>query len=155
MAVRILSSVFLILICVSIIGSRFVYTQDLISAKVVYIEGQVEVQRQPSDQPRIEKIAFKIDDQLKAGDTIITGKSGRLVLGLSDGSQAIIAPRTTVVIKDLSRSPRTLFNLIRGKTRIHLEKLGGRPNPYSVNTPTAVIAVRGTIFDVLVEEDET
>lgn len=90
-----------------------------------------------------------------AGDTIVTGKSGRLVLGLSDGSQAVIAPKTTVVIQDLSQSPRTLFNVIRGKTRVHIEKLGGQPNPYRVNTPTAVIAVRGTIFDVLVGDDET
>src|ERR1043166_1237011 len=66
-----------------------------------------------------------------------------------------VLPQTTVLIKDLSQSPRTLFNVIRGKTRIHIEKLGGQPNPYRVNTPTAVIAVRGTIFDVLVEEQET
>jgi hypothetical protein len=86
---------------------------------------------------------------------IVTGKGGRLVLGLLDGSQAIVAQQTTVVIKDLSQSPRTLFKVIRGKARIHIEKLGGQPNPYRVNTPTAVIAVRGTLFDVLVEENET
>jgi hypothetical protein len=129
--------------------------QQLSSAKVLSIEGQVEIRRQPDGQPRIQKIAFKVEDELKAGDTIITGRNGRLVLGLADGSQAVIAPQTTVVIKDLSHSPRTLFNIIRGKTRIHIEKLGGQPNPYRVNTPTAVIAVRGTIFDVLVERDET
>ncbi len=129
--------------------------QELISARALAIEGHVEIQRKPEGQARNQKIAFKIDDELKAGDTIITGKNGKLVLGLSDGSQAVIAPKTTVVIKDLSESPRTLFNVIRGKTRIHIEMLGGQPNPYRVNTPTAVIAVRGTIFDVLVEEDET
>jgi hypothetical protein len=129
--------------------------QEMVSAKVLSIQGQVEIQRQPANQPQFQKIAFKIEDQLKAGDTIITGKNGRLVLGLSDGSQAVIAAKTTVVIKDLSQSPRTLFNVIRGKTRVHIEKLGGQPNPYRVNTPTAVIAVRGTIFDVLVDEKET
>src|SRR5262245_580681 len=129
--------------------------QDLVSARVLSVEGQVEIRRQPGDQALVQKIAFKIEDELKAGDTIITGKNGRLALGLSDGSQAVIAPKTTVVIKDLSGSPRGLFNVIRGKTRIHIEKLGGRPNPYRVNTPTAVIAVRGAVFDVLVEDDET
>ncbi|MGH9940058.1 MAG: FecR family protein [Blastocatellia bacterium] len=129
--------------------------QDLASARVLAIEGQVEIRRQGSDQARVRNISFKAEDELRAGDTIITGKSGRLVLGLSDGSQAVIAPKTTVVIKDLSASPRALFYVIRGKTRIHIEKLGGQPNPYRVDTPTAVIAVRGTIFDVLVEEEET
>jgi len=138
-----------------ILSAGSAQAQDLVSAKVLSIQGQVEIRRQPSDQPQIQKIAFKVADELKAGDTIVTGKSGRLVLGLSDGSQAVIAPKTTVVIQDLSQSPRALFNVIRGKTRVHIEKLGGQPNPYRVNTPTAVIAVRGTIFDVLVDDDET
>jgi hypothetical protein len=129
--------------------------QNLVSARVLAIEGQVEIHRRPGDQAQAQKIAFKIDDELRAGDRIITGRKGRLALGLSDGSQAVIAPQTTVVIQDLSQSPRALFNVIRGKTRIHIEKLGGQPNPYRVNTPTAVIAVRGTVFDILVGGDET
>ena len=56
---------------------------------------------------------------------------------------------------DLSKSPRTIFNVLRGKTRVKIEKVGGRPNPYRVNTPTAVIAVRGTLFDVIVSNKET
>ena len=129
--------------------------QQLGSARITAIEGQVEIRRYPSTQPIPVKITFKVDDRLSVGDTIITGKNGKLVLGLTDGSQAVIAPKSTVVIKDLSESPRTLFEVIKGKTRVHIEKLGGQPNPYRVNTPTAVIAVRGTIFDVLVEGDET
>lgn len=140
---------------VLLFGAGSVWAQDLLSAKVLSSQGPVEIRRQPSDQPTLEKVAFKVEDKLRAGDTIITGKNGRLVLGLSDGSQAVIAAQTTVVIKDLSQSPRTIFNVIRGKTRVHIEKLGGQPNPYRVNTPTAVIAVRGTIFDVLVNGDET
>lgn len=132
-----------------------VSAQQLVSARITAIEGQVEIRRYPSAQPVPVKIAFKVDDRLSAGDTIVTGKNGKLVLGLTDGSQAVIAPKSTVVIKDLSESPRTLFEVIKGKTRVHIEKLGGQPNPYRVNTPTAVIAVRGTIFDVLVNDDET
>jgi hypothetical protein len=147
----------LCLICTSALAlsSDRVTAQDFVSAKVLASEGQVEIHREASGKLRVQNVAFKVDDELRAGDTIITGKNGKLVLGLSDGSQAVIAPKTTVIIKDLSQSPRTLFQMIKGKTRIQIEKLGGQPNPYRVNTPTAVIAVRGTIFDVLVEEDET
>lgn len=147
----------LCLICASALalGSDRVTAQDFVSAKVLASEGQVEIHREASGKLRVQNVAFKVDDELRAGDTIITGKNGKLVLGLSDGSQAVIAPKTTVIIKDLSQAPRTLFQMIKGKTRIQIEKLGGQPNPYRVNTPTAVIAVRGTIFDVLVEEDET
>lgn len=142
-------------VCVSSSGSGDVKAQDLVSARVLSSEGPVEIRRQPGGRPLLEKISFKVEDQVRAGDQIITGRKGRLVLVLSDGSQAVIAPQTTVVIEDLSRSPRTLFKIIKGKTRIQIEKLGGQPNPYRVNTPTAVIAVRGTIFDILVDGDET
>lgn len=147
----------LCLICTSAwaLGSDRTTAQDFVSAKVLASEGQVEIHRETSGKLSVQNVAFKVDDELRAGDTIITGKNGKLVLGLSDGSQAIIAPKTTVIIKDLSQAPRTLFQMIKGKTRIQIEKLGGQPNPYRVNTPTAVIAVRGTIFDVLVEADET
>lgn len=129
--------------------------QESFSVRILSIDGQVEIQRRPDDQARFEKISIRVNDQLRTGDTIVTGRNGRLVIGLSDGSQAVIAPKTTVQIDRLTASPRSLFNLIKGKTRIQIEKLGGRPNPYRVNTPTAVIAVRGTIFDLLVDDDET
>lgn len=129
--------------------------QDLVSARILAAEGQVEIRRRIPDQPQIQKISFKTNDEVHTGDAIATGRNGRLTLALSDGSQAMIAPQSTVVIQDLSLNPRALFQILRGKARIHIEKLGGRPNPYRVNTPTAVIAVRGTLFDVLVDERQT
>ncbi|HUE82135.1 MAG TPA: FecR family protein [Pyrinomonadaceae bacterium] len=102
------------------------------------------------------RIDLRVNELLRTGDTIITRNGARLVLGLSDGSQAVIAEKTTVEIRDLSHSStRTIFRVLRGRTRVRIERVGGRPNPYRVNTPTAVIAVRGTIFDVLVKENET
>ncbi len=155
MFIKILFVVFIICTGLLTLDGARLQAQELVSAKVLSSEGQVEIRRVLGNQVLAQKIAFKTEDKLNAGDTIITGKKGRLVLGLSDGSQAVIAPQTTVIIEDLSASPRTLFNVIRGKTRIQIEKLGGQPNPYRVNTPTAVIAVRGTVFDVLVEDEET
>src|SRR5262249_46382270 len=85
-----------------IIGSDLAKAQDLVSARALAIEGQVEIRRQGSGQAQAQKIVFKVDDELKSGDTIITGKDGKLVLGLSDGSEAVVAPKSTVVIKNLS-----------------------------------------------------
>jgi len=129
--------------------------QTLTSARILSSTGPVEIQRRAQGQTALMKISYRVNDELLAGDVIKTLKGGRLVLGLTDGSQAIISELTTVEITDLSKSPRTIFNLLRGKTRIKIEKVGGRPNPYRVNTPTAVIAVRGTLFDVLVTSKET
>ncbi|MBV9958559.1 MAG: FecR domain-containing protein, partial [Acidobacteria bacterium] len=129
--------------------------QTLVSARILSSSGAVEIQRRTQGQSAFTKVEYRVNDELLAGDMIRTARGGRLVLGLADGSQAIIGEKTTVEILDLSRTPRTIFNVLRGKTRVKIEKVGGRPNPYRVNTPTAVIAVRGTLFDVLVSEKET
>lgn len=137
------------------IGANMANAQVLVAAKILSIDGPVEIRRAATGGATLKKINFKLHDELKTGDRIVTGWLGRVVLGLTDGSQAVIGGPATVEIKDLGSSPRELFNVLRGKTRIYIEKLGGRPNPYRVNTPTAVIAVRGTLFDVLVKTNET
>src|SRR5438067_2456181 len=150
-----LSLSYLLLSSIACLAASHAQAQTLASARILSSEGAVEIQRRAQGQAALVKIAYRVNDELRAGDVIKTLRGGRLVLGLTDGSQAIISEQTTVEITDLSKSPRTIFNLLRGKTRIKIEKVGGRPNPYRVNTPTAVIAVRGTLFDVLVSQKET
>jgi hypothetical protein len=41
-----------------------------------------------------------------------------------------------------------------GRIRVHIQRPGGQPNPNRVFTPTAIISVRGTIFDVTVDDEE-
>jgi hypothetical protein len=151
---RVAASCLLIFVLVAL-ASVEARAQALVSARILSSEGPVEIERRAEGQPTLTKIVHRVNDELLAGDLIKTLKGGRLVVGLSDGSQAIIGEKTTVEITDLSQTPRTIFNVLRGKTRIKIEKMGGRPNPYRVNTPTAVIAVRGTLFDVFVKEAET
>ena len=146
---------YLLFLMILVLTGSSAQAQGLVSAKILSSEGPVEIRRRSQGQPTITRIKYHVSDALNAGDVIKTKTGGRLVLGLTDGSQAVISENTTVEIEDLSRSPRTIFNVLRGKTRIKIEKVGGRPNPYRVNTPTAVIAVRGTLFDVIVKEKET
>jgi len=137
------------------IGGDRANAQPLVAARILSVDGPVEIRRAPASGATLKKITFRLHDELKAGDRIVTGWRGRLVLGLTDGSQAVVGAQTVVEIKDLGSSPRELFHVLRGKTRVYIEKLGGRPNPYRINTPTAVIAVRGTLFDVIVKINET
>jgi len=138
-----------------VIGNEQASAQYLVAAKILSVDGPVEIRRGPSTGATLTKVKFKPHDELKTGDRIITGWGGRLVLGLTDGSQAIVGERTIVEVRDLGSSPRELFHVLRGKTRVYIEKLGGRPNPYRINTPTAIIAVRGTLFDIVVKTNET
>ena len=140
---------------IALLASADAHGQSLASARILSSEGGVEIQRPSQSKGLLTKIAYSVNDELFAGDVIRTLRGGRLVLGLTDGSQAIIGEQTLLQIMDTSSSPRTIFNVLRGRTRVKIEKVGGRPNPYRVNTPTTVIAVRGTLFDVIVEDGRT
>lgn len=90
---------------------------------------------------------------IQPGDEIRTADGASLILTVpTDGSYMVVSENSKVVIEDFwSGSFRSIMNLMMGEVRFYIQRLGGRPNPYSVRTPTALIAVRGTIFDVNVD----
>lgn len=124
-------------------------------ARVLAAQGSVQITRLVAGENTMQPVKLTDGVDLFNGDVVKTKAGGRVLLRLRDDSQAIISENTTVEIKDTSSSPRTIFNVLRGKTRIKIEKMGGKPNPYRITTPTTVIAVRGTEFDVFVKGDRT
>ena len=92
---------------------------------------------------------------VRMGDEVRTGPGGSLILELPDGSYMSVSENSVLTIQEFwSPGLRSLINLMMGKVRFYIQRLGGRPNPYRVGTPTALIAVRGTIFDVTVDDGQ-
>ena len=90
---------------------------------------------------------------IQAGDELRTGPGAQVILEVPDGSYMVVSENSKLVVEDFwSPNLRSLMNLMVGKVRFYVQRLGGRPNPYRVTTPTALIAVRGTIFEVTVDE---
>ncbi len=90
--------------------------------------------------------------QVQVGDEIRTSPGASVVLTLPDLSYMVVNENTDLVLRDFwSGGVRSVVNLMLGRVRFYVQKIGGRPNPYRVETPTALIAVRGTIFDVNVD----
>ncbi len=88
-----------------------------------------------------------------AGDELSTGPGAQLILAASDNSYMVVNENSRVIVEDFwSGNFKSIMNLMLGHVRFYIQKFGGRPNPYSVRTPTALIAVRGTEFDVIVDE---
>jgi hypothetical protein len=86
------------------------------------------------------------------GDEIRTGPGATVMLQLPDGSYMVVSENSSLRIQDFwGSSFRSLVDLMVGKVRFYIQSLGGRPNPYRVGTPTALIAVRGTVFEVTVD----
>jgi hypothetical protein len=80
--------------------------------------------------------------------TILDTGSGRLLLLLSDGSEVIIQAHTRLQLQQPSLSDPSYFQLLLGRIRALINKRTGGAEPFELGTPSAVIAVRGTQFDV-------
>jgi hypothetical protein len=94
-----------------------------------------------------------VSQSVQAGDEIRTGSDASLILMAPDGSYMVVSENSTLVVEDYwSGNFKSIMNLMLGHVRFYIQKLGGRPSPYSVRTPTALIAVRGTTFDVFVDD---
>jgi ferric-dicitrate binding protein FerR (iron transport regulator) len=90
---------------------------------------------------------------VQVGDEVRTGPDAQLILEVPDGSYMVVSENSKLIVEDFwSGNLRSLMNLMVGQVRFYVQRLGGRPNPYRVTTPTALIAVRGTTFDVIVDE---
>jgi len=118
------------------------------AAKVVTLTGQVSVLR--DSQPW----ALNAGDLVQAQQVILTGPDGYAKLETSDGSSFEVYPSSNVIFRKNPGSLRDLLDLFVGRVKIHIQRWGGQPNPNRVMTPTAVISVRGTIFDVSVNDDD-
>jgi len=118
-----------------------------VAARVVSLSGQVYVLH--DSQP----FALNVGDAVQAKQVIVSEGDGNALFCVSDGSSFEVFPNSEVVFRDNPGTWRDLLDVLVGRIRVEIEKLGG-PNPNRVQTPTATISVRGTIFDVTVDDEE-
>jgi hypothetical protein len=91
---------------------------------------------------------------VSVGELIVTGPSGLVQIVFDDDTRLVVGPRSSLLIETyLMASSNTAqqltINALGGSFRFIT---GNSPKPaYSILTPTAAIAVRGTEFDILVE----
>ena len=118
------------------------------AAKVITLNGQVSVLR--DDSPWV----LNVGDSVQPRQIVITGPDGFAVFQVSDGSTFEVFPNARVVFRENPGSWRDLLDVLLGRVKVHIQKLGGQPNYNRVRTPTAVISVRGTVFDVAIEDED-
>jgi hypothetical protein len=118
------------------------------SAKVIEQMGQVSALGGQGLQ------ALFPNDAVKPQQTIVTGPDGFARFQVSDGSTFEVFPNSKVVFREHLGNFEEILNLTIGRVKVFIQHLNGLPNYNKVSSPTAVISVRGTIFDVVVEDDE-
>jgi len=120
------------------------------AAKVLTMTGQVSILKDMVPIGLVEGSLVEVQQM------IVTGADGHAVFQVSDGSTFEVFPNSHLVFRKNAWNVRDLIDLLVGRIRVHIEHLGTVPNPNRILTPTAVISVRGTTFDVSVDDaDET
>lgn len=118
------------------------------TAKVIVQYGQVSVL---SDQS--ERALFQ-GDLIRPQQLIMAGPDGYAKFQVSDGSTFEVFAKSQVMFRDHVGDWQQLLNLIIGHVKVYIQHLNGLPNYNKVSSPTALISVRGTAFEVVVEDDE-
>jgi hypothetical protein len=118
------------------------------AATVVTLTGQVSVLRDS------EPWALNVGDLVQTQQVILTGPDGYAKFQTTDGSTFEVYPSSNVIFRKNPGSLQDLLDIFVGRVKFHIQRLGGQPNPNRIMTPTAVISVRGTIFDVSINDDD-
>ncbi len=138
-----LAAIFLLGVCA--ISS---YAEETGAAKVITLTGQVSVLRDNSPW------VLNVGDSVQPRQIIVTGADGYALLQVSDGSTFEVFQNARVVFRDNPGNWKDLLEVFLGRVKVQIQKIGGEPNYNKVRTPTAVISVRGTVFDVSVEDED-
>ena len=125
-----------------------IYAQNSgVEARVTSVKGAATISGNGRNNARLT-----IGATLAPGDEIDTRGGGRVVIDLTDGSQVVVLPNSRVIIGSYKNasSLRELLQITLGRIRVRINHFKGKPNPYRIKSPTASIAVRGTVFEVSV-----
>ena len=118
------------------------------SARVAQLVGDVSVLR--GSEPWV----LNVGDTVRPKQVIVTGPDSWAVFDLEDGSTFQVFPNSRVTFRANQGDWRDLLDLWLGRVKVYIQHIGSQPNRNRVFTPTAVISVRGTVFDVVIEDDE-
>jgi hypothetical protein len=119
------------------------------AATVIVLTGSVSLMRDSTPWALAE------GSPIRPGQLVITGPDGYAKFQVFDGSTFEVFPNSKVVFRNNPGNWKDMLDLVLGRIKVQIQKLGGQPNPNRVHTPTAIISVRGTIFDVTVDDGDS
>ena len=101
---------------------------------------------------------LEVGADVSVGELIVTGSAGQVQIVFDDDTRLVVGPHSALLIETYlmatsNTAQKLAINALGGSFRFIT---GNSPKPaYSINTPTAAIAVRGTEFDIIAEPDNT
>ena len=135
-----------------------VYAAEKRTAEIMSIDGMAEVK--PAGQ--MAWIPARTNMVLNQGDTLKTGSKSWALLNVNgkgqtasvevkENSQMLLAE---LLVDQQAGTSSTLLDLAMGEVLITAQKVHGEESKFEVKTPTSIVGVRGTVFNVKVEAVE-
>ena len=93
----------------------------------------------------------ELGQALRSGDSVRTGQGSLAEIGFADGTSLRLGEKTALYIQRADSTDRS-FKLFWGKLWTKVAKLSLK-SQFTVETPTAVAGVRGTVFKVEIQPD--
>ncbi len=118
------------------------------SAKVIVQIGRLSARSDNGLLP------LSVGDTLKPQQLIVTGPDGYGQFQVADGSTFEVFANSEVIFREHPGDLQTIMNVLIGHIKVYIQHLNGLPNYNHVESPTAVISVRGTVFEVVVEDQD-
>ena len=125
-------------------------------AKVTLLKGSASVVKKGT----IEAQPLAQGDMLSGGDRITTGKMSRIELKMPDGSYLRFDEETTFELQSIAfekeqKRRKITISMILGKTWAKVSRLFGIKGRFEIATRTAVAGVRGTVYRMNVNRDNS
>ena len=131
----------------AVVCTASAWAQTTAAATVIEMQGRVSIERDNAEIP------LYMGNGVEPKQLVRTGPGGYAKFQLSDGSSFEVFQNSQVVFRANPPNWGDLLNVVIGRVKVFIQHRNG-PNPNRVTTQTAVISVRGTIFDVVVEDDD-
>lgn len=146
--------VFKLMLIFSFLFSFSCFSQDGEAgvARVLRFRGDVKSVTKDGKEKKLRK-----QDWLNEGVKIVTGARSFARIGLLDKSQVNIGPNSALIIAKTGVNKKSVINLMRGMLRTKVTKDPNKKNQrakskFYIRTKTAAMAVRGTDFQVIFNE---
>ena len=121
--------------------------------EIIEIGETIDVQRHVTGRLLKSKRRLKKGMPVRLNEILETGKKARGEFRFKDDTKLAVGPNSKIVLDTFIYDPNSskssiIINMSRGAFRFVSGKSGS--TAYKINTPTASLGVRGTIFDVYV-----
>ncbi|MBU0605180.1 MAG: FecR domain-containing protein [Candidatus Omnitrophica bacterium] len=133
------------------------YAVEKRNAQVMSINGTAEMRQSGQSAWSPATVGMVLSE----GDTMKTSAGSSALLNLDDGKIATVEVKSgsELSISELRADPatdtsQTLLDLAMGEVMIKAQKVHSENSRFEVKTPTSIVGVRGTTFNVKVEAVE-